>query len=179
MCYRHSLTLFRFYYLWRYWYSDVSIIYSFGWLYHYYSFRLWSLVVYNPSDAISTSPRLFLLIFTYHSHLHNNNIVLRSPDLRETSYHFDSTSTSFLFVPFRSQALSFAHRPRYASFYLAPSIIRCFSSRFVNFTPISLVLLLYTSDFVYRPTHLFTFIIRSFSDRILTLYHPLYHTLAT
>ena len=90
---------FDFIYLWRYWYSDVSIIYSFGWLYHYYSFRLWSLVVYNPSDAISTSPRLFLLIFTYHSHLHNNNIVLRSPDLRETSYHFDSTSTSFPFVP--------------------------------------------------------------------------------
>ena len=99
MWYRHSLTLFRFYYLWRYWYSDVSIIYSFGWLYHYYSFRLWSLVVSNPSDAISTSPRLFLLIFTYHSHLQNNNIVLRSPDLRETSYHFDSTSTLFPFVP--------------------------------------------------------------------------------
>src|SRR6266481_6752608 len=31
--------------------------------------------------------------------LHNNNIILRSPQLRETSYHFDSTSTSFPFVP--------------------------------------------------------------------------------
>src|SRR6266436_3323074 len=57
------------------------------------------LVVSDPSDAIITSPRLFLLIFAYHSHFTNNNIVLRSPHLCETSYHFDSTSTSFPFVP--------------------------------------------------------------------------------
>ena len=57
---------FDFIYLWRYWYSDVSIIYSFGWLYYYYRFGLWSLllVVSDPSNAISTSLRLFLLIFT-------------------------------------------------------------------------------------------------------------------
>src|SRR5712672_132191 len=57
------------------------------------------LVVSNPSDAILTSPRLFLLIFTYHSHFTNNNIVLHSPHLCETSYHFDLTSTLFPFVP--------------------------------------------------------------------------------
>ena len=56
------------------------------------------LVISDPSDAISTSLRLFLLIFTQHSHFTNNNIVLRSLQLRETSYHFDSTSTSFPFV---------------------------------------------------------------------------------
>src|SRR6266436_1519098 len=94
------------------------------------------------------------LIFT------NNNIVLCSPHLRETSYHFDLTSTSFPFVPgpyishidlatLRPTSLRFV-RPRYASFYLAPSIFRCFSSRFINFAPISLDLSLYTSDFVYR-----------------------------
>ena len=56
------------------------------------------LVVSNPSDAISTSPRLFLLIFTQHSHFTNNNIVLCSPHLHETLYHFNLTLTSFPLV---------------------------------------------------------------------------------
>src|ERR1700728_1087916 len=47
------------------------------------------LVISDSSDAISTSPRLFLLIFfTYHSHLTQNNIIPRSFDfirLRITS----------------------------------------------------------------------------------------------
>src|SRR5882672_5941160 len=98
--------------------------------------------------------------------LHNNNIVLRSPHLRETSYHFDSTSTSFPFIP----------GPNISHINLAPSIFRCFSSRFINFAPISFVLSLYTSDLVYRPPHSFTFFIRSFSDQILTLI-SLYNTL--
>src|SRR5882672_5701856 len=93
--------------------------------------------------------------------LHNNNIVLRSPQLRETLYHFNSTSTSFPFVP----------RPYISHIDLAPSIFRCFSSHFINFAPISFVLSLYTSDYVYRPPHSFTFNIRSFSGRILTIYH--------
>src|SRR5882672_2802708 len=48
------------------------------------------LVVSDPYNASSTSPRLYL-----HSTLilHNNNIVLCSPHLCETLYHFDSTST--------------------------------------------------------------------------------------
>src|SRR5882672_10068691 len=95
--------------------------------------------------------------------LHNNNIVLRSPQLRETLYHFNSTSTSFPFVP----------RPNISHIDLAPSIFRCFSSRFINFAPISFVLSLYTSDFVYRPPLSFTFIIRSFSGRILTHISPI------
>jgi hypothetical protein len=36
-------TFSDFVYLWRYQYSNVSIIYSFGWLYYYYRFGLWSL----------------------------------------------------------------------------------------------------------------------------------------
>src|SRR6266436_4472370 len=100
------------------------------------------------------------LIFT------NNNIVLCSPHLRETLYHFDSTSTSFPFVP----------RPNISYIDLAPSIFRCFSSRFINFAPISLILSLYTSDIVYRPSHSFTFFIRSFSGRILTHISPLLHS---
>src|ERR1700733_575145 len=54
----------------------------------------------NPSDAISTSPRSFLLIFYLPLQLHTeNNIVLHSLALRQTSYRFDLTHTAFYCVP--------------------------------------------------------------------------------
>ena len=44
---------FDFIYLCRYQYSDVSIIYSFGWLYYYYRFRLWSLCTITLLHKVS------------------------------------------------------------------------------------------------------------------------------
>jgi len=93
---------FDFIYLWRYWYSDVLIIYSFGWLYYYYRFGLWSLRTISSIRSLRRHFDLSDVIFTYiyiALSFYNNNIVLRSPHLRETSYHFDSTATLFPFVP--------------------------------------------------------------------------------
>ena len=162
---------FDFIYLWRYQYSDVSIIYSFGWLYYYYRFGLWSLWTISSIRSFWRHFDLFEVIFTYiyiALSFYNNNIVLRSPQLCETLYHFDSTSTSFPFVP----------RPNISHIDLAPSIFRCFSSHFTNFAPISLNLSLYTSDFEYRHNQSFTFFIQSFSGQILTIYNPYITTLA-
>jgi hypothetical protein len=58
------------------------------------------LVISDPSDAISTSLRSFLLIFYLPLPLHTeNNIVLRSLALRKTLYRFDLTHTAFYCVP--------------------------------------------------------------------------------
>src|ERR1700689_3593697 len=58
------------------------------------------LVISDPSDAISTSQRSFLLIFYLPLPLHTeNNIVLHSLALRQTSYRFDLTHTVFYCVP--------------------------------------------------------------------------------
>ena len=72
--------------------------------------------------------------------------------LRITSIRLRLRSPSFPFVP----------GPNISHIDLAPSIFRCFSSRFINFAPISFVLSLYTSVLVYGHTHPFTFIIRTY-----------------
>ena len=56
---------FDFIYLWRYWYSDVSIIYSFGWLYYYYRFGLWSLRTISSIRSFWRHFDLSEVIFTY------------------------------------------------------------------------------------------------------------------
>jgi len=56
---------FDFIYLWRYQYSDVSIIYSFGWFYYYYRFRLWSLWTISSIRFFWRHFDLSEVIFTY------------------------------------------------------------------------------------------------------------------
>jgi len=56
---------FDFIYLWRYWYSDVSIIYSFGWLYYYYRFGLRSLRTIISIRSFWRHFDLSEVIFTY------------------------------------------------------------------------------------------------------------------
>src|ERR1700683_1673645 len=53
------------------------------------------LVISDPSDAIPTSLRSFLLIFYLPLPFEKNNIVPRSPHLRKISYHLDLTRTAF------------------------------------------------------------------------------------
>src|ERR1700683_4333945 len=104
------------------------------------------LVISDPSDAISTSLRSFLLIFYLPLPFQKNNIVPRSPHLRKILYHLDLTQTVFYCI--------LRHYPSYinldtlhsTSFYCIISIIFCFSSRFIGFASISLDLLLHTSD---------------------------------
>jgi hypothetical protein len=54
-----------FIYLWTYWYSDVSIIYSCGWLYYYYRFGLWSLRTISSIWFLRRHFDLSKVIFTY------------------------------------------------------------------------------------------------------------------
>jgi hypothetical protein len=115
------------------------------------------LVISDPSDTISTSPRSFLLIFYLPLPLHTeNNILLRSLAPRKTLYHFDLTHTALYCVP--------RHHPAYIDldtlcstlFYCVLLIILCFTSRFISFASISLDLLIQTSDYIYRHTLTFT-----------------------
>src|ERR1700683_4306515 len=53
------------------------------------------LVISDSSDAISTTPRSFLLTFYLPLPFFQNNIVPRSPCLRKISYHLDLTQTVF------------------------------------------------------------------------------------
>jgi len=138
----------------------------------YYSFRLWSLVVYNPSDAhFDLSEVMFYLYLHTTLILQTITSYCVPPTFVRASYHFNLTSTSFPFCP----------RPYpshidlgYASFYCAPSIIRCFSSHFV-ISLRSRSIFRYIHRTSYTEPHIrLLFIIRSFSDRILTLYHSLF-----
>jgi len=56
---------FDFIYLWRYQYSDVLIIYSFGWLYYYYRFGLRSLWAISSIWSFWHHFDLSKVIFTY------------------------------------------------------------------------------------------------------------------
>jgi len=172
--YRHYLTLFRFLLLFEsIWYSDVfDYFIVLAWLYHYYSFRLWSLVVYNSLRCHFDLSWGYFYLYLHTTLIYNNNIVLRSPD---PSWDFVITSIWLPdFVPLRSQALSFAHR---LDTLRSTALLRSFVvlARILSISLRSRSdLSLYTSDLVYRTPHSFTFIIRSFSDRILTLYHSLF-----
>jgi hypothetical protein len=117
------------------------------------------LVISDPSDAILTSPRSFLLIFYLPLPLHTeNNIVPCSLAFRKTLYRFNLTQTAFYCVP--------RHYPVYidldtlcsTSFYCILSIILCFSSHFIGFTSISLDLLIPTSDCINGHTPPLTFL---------------------
>jgi hypothetical protein len=120
------------------------------------------LVISDPSDAISTSLRSFLLIFYLPLPLHTeNNIIPRSLTLHKTSYRFDLTHTVFYCVPRHYTVYIDLNSLRSTSFYCVLSIILRFSSCFIGFTSISLNLLLLTSDYVYR--HILT----------LTLLYPI------
>jgi len=56
---------FYFIYLWRYQYSDVSIIYSFGWLYYYYRFGLQSLWTISSIQSFRHHFDLSEVIYIY------------------------------------------------------------------------------------------------------------------
>jgi hypothetical protein len=92
------------------------------------------LVISDPSDAISTSPRSFLLIFYLPLPLHTeNNIVLRSLALRKTSYRFASTHTAFPCVPRLYTAYIDLDTLRSTSLYCVLSIITSFKLAFYRF----------------------------------------------
>jgi hypothetical protein len=129
------------------------------------------LVISDPSDAISTSPRSFLLIFYLPLPLHTeNNIVPRSLALRKTLYCFDLTHTAFYCVPRPYPAYIDLDTLRSTSLYCVLLIILCFSSRFIGFASISLDLLLPTSDCVYGHILTLTLPYPITIDRISTLF---------
>jgi hypothetical protein len=95
------------------------------------------LVISDPSDAISTSPRSFLDIFYQPLPLHTeNNIVPRSLAPRKTSYRFDLTHTVFYCVPRHYPTYIDLDTLRSTSFYCILLIILRFSSRFIGFSSI-------------------------------------------
>src|ERR1700733_11996063 len=103
------------------------------------------LVISDPSDAILTSLRSFLLIFHLPLPLHTeNNIVLRSLALRKTSYHFDLTHTAFYCVSRLYTAYIDLDTLRSTSLYCVLSIILRFTSHFIGFALILFDLLLPT-----------------------------------
>ena len=110
------------------------------------------LVISDPSDAILTSLRLFLLIFYLPLPFWQNNIVPHSPHLHKILYHLNLTQTVFYCI--------LRHYPSYINldilhstlFYCVLLIILCFSSCFVGFTLISLDILVHTSDYIYGHT---------------------------
>src|SRR6202050_629643 len=109
----------------------------------------------DPSDAISTSLRSFLLIFYLPLPFEQKNIVPLSPRLRKTSDRLDLTRTAFYCVIRPYPSYLDLDTLRSTSFYCVILIILRFSSRFISFTSISLSILLHTSDCIYRHiTHL-------------------------
>src|SRR3984885_14367780 len=109
------------------------------------------LVISDPSDAILTSPRSFLLIFYLPLPLHTeNNIVPCSLALRKTLYPFDLTHTVFPCVLRPYPVYIDLDTLHSTSFYCVLLIILCFSSHFIGFALISFDLLIHTSDYVYR-----------------------------
>src|ERR1700683_4033497 len=106
----------------------------------------------DPSDAISTSLRSFLLIFYLPLPFEKKNIVPLSPRLHKTSDRLDLTRTAFYCVIRPYPLYLDLDTLRSTSFYCIISIILCFSSRFIGFTSISLDLLLHSADCIYRPT---------------------------
>src|ERR1700734_855592 len=95
------------------------------------------LVISDPSDAISTSPRSFLLIFYLPLPSHTeNNVVPRSLALHKTLYCLDLTHTAFYCIPRHYTAYIDLDTLRSTSFYCVLSIILHFSSRFIGFASI-------------------------------------------
>jgi hypothetical protein len=168
---------FDFIYLWRYQYPDVSIIYSFGWLYYYYRFRLRSLRTISSIRSFWHHFDLSEVIFTYIYIALSFYTTIILYCIPPPSWDFVLLWFGFDFVPLRFLALYLAHRPRYASFYLTPLIICCFSLHFINFTPILLNILLYMLNLVYRPPHSYTDLpthLHSLSDHFQIRYWHLY-----
>src|ERR1700733_1901428 len=82
------------------------------------------LVISDPSDAISTSPRSFLLIFYLPLPLHTeNNIVLRSLTPRKALYRLDLTHTAFYCIPRHYTVYIDLDTLHSTSFYCVLSII--------------------------------------------------------
>ena len=139
------------------------------------------LVISDPSDAISTSPRLFLLIFylplPFYTKKHHT-LFLR---LCKTSHHLDLTQTAFRCVPIphsSNSTLTHSVLPRSIAFF---RLYFVFNSRFIGFTSISLdFCYIYRTAYMDISHHLHSFI-RSLLSRIYTIYtfyHPFF-TLAT
>jgi hypothetical protein len=134
------------------------------------------LVISDPSDAISTSLRSFLLIFYLPLPLHTeNNIIPCSLALRKTLYRFDLTHTAFYCVPRLYTTYIDLDTLRSTSFYCVLSIILCSSSCFIGFALISLDLSLPTSDYVYGHTSSLHSFIRSLLIWISTYFTITFH----
>jgi hypothetical protein len=130
----------------------------------------------NPSDAISTSPRSFLLIFYLPLLLHTeNNIVPRSLAFCKTLYRLDLTHTVFYCVPRLYPVYINLDTLRSTSLYCVLLAILCFSSHFISFTSISFNLLILTSDSIYGhiPTITHSYPIAIEPD-IHLFYHPFF-----
>ena len=106
------------------------------------------LVISNPSNAISTSPRSLLLILHLPLPFYKEKHCTSFLRPRKTSYRFDLTHTAFYCVPRPYPAYIDLDTLRSTSLYCVLSIILCFSSRFIDFA--SFDLLIPTSDCVYR-----------------------------
>jgi len=144
-CVQTFSALFRFYYLWRYWYSDVSLFIVFGWLYHYYSFDFWSLVVSNPSMHFDLVRGYFTYIYIP-SHLHKITSYCVPPTfVRLVSLRFDFDFVPFVLRPYPSQSTSIS------SFYCA---LRSFVvlARILSFrSDLARCFVYYTSDSYTNP----------------------------
>jgi hypothetical protein len=134
------------------------------------------LVISDPSNAISTSPRSFLLIFYLPLPLHTeNNIIPHSLTLCKTSYRFDLTHTAFYCVPRLYPAYINLDTLRSTSLYCVLLTILCFSSCFIGFTSISFDLSIHTSDYIYGhiPSLTLPYPI-TFEPDIHPFYHPFF-----
>ena len=133
------------------------------------------LVISDPSDAISTSPRSFLLIFYLPLPFYKEKHHTSFPRPRKTSHRFASTHTVFYCVPRPYTAYIDLDTLRSTSFYCILSIILCFSSCFIGFASILLNLLLPTSDYVYGHTLTLTLLYPiTIEPDIHLFYHPFF-----
>jgi hypothetical protein len=136
------------------------------------------LVISNSSDAISTSPRLFLLIFylplPFYTEYHRTSFLR----FCKTSHHLDLTQTAFCCVPRPYPSNSTSTHCVLPSFYCVLLIILRFNSRFIGFTSISLdFCYIHRTAYTDISHHLHSFI-RSLLSRISPFYLP-FHTSAT
>ena len=86
------------------------------------------LVIYNPSDTISTPLMLFLLIFHLPVSFLQEWDCFAFPRPRKTSYHFNVTQTPLTCIP----RYYLIHWPWHTAFYRVTSIFLWFSSCFID-----------------------------------------------
>ena len=138
------------------------------------------LVIFEPSNAISTPPMLLLLILTYYSHLNReNHFPLHSQDLvrlRITLIWLRLCSPALLDLVPRTSTSTHRVLPRYTVFFWLFFVLARVLS--VSLRSHSIFCYLHRTTYTDTLTHLHT-LIRSLLSRISPLHHPFIVHLAT